>query len=501
MQEIVLTYPTPDGSRQMKMEGQELTIGRGEVDLRFADNSMSRHHATIFHENERVWILDEGSTNGTFVNGVEVSPSGTPLDDGDEVRVGNETIFRVNIIKPKKESFFEAAGKKIESATQKTVSATNTEGYGYLPITIVGLAVLIIGIAGLGIGIKVWRDSQPVPNNTNTEIAQNNPTTSNPDETEEEEVVDETGERRRRKKKKTTDNPVNNQTVDNSVLPTVDDTSKPRPVTPTKTYQEMSDAEKREFIRVQAEDIAVRISNVQGESITPVAIDKIKGFLDGYVRKIRSTRTNDCSAKGWLSSDMTSIFERATVNAKFINPAFNAQGVPRSIGLYLAMIESEHCQCLQSYTGPLGMFQFTKDTANRFGLKAVPGANPSNALSLGDERCKPDLSAAAAARYFKYLLGRYGTDSSSVPLAIASYNSGEGAGEKNLEAALKAAREKSRSFWTLVVEVEKIASDSKYGKQFKSENIKYVPKFFAAAIIGENPKVFGINGTPLSLVT
>jgi len=36
------------------------------------------------------------------------------------------------------------------------------------------------------------------------------------------------------------------------------------------------------------------------------------------------------------------------------------------------------------------------------------------------------------------------------------------------------------------------------GKQFRNENIKYVPKFFAAAIIGENPQDFGINMQPLS---
>jgi len=35
-------------------------------------------------------------------------------------------------------------------------------------------------------------------------------------------------------------------------------------------------------------------------------------------------------------------------------------------------------------------------------------------------------------------------------------------------------------------------------KQFQSENFKYVPKFFAAAIIGENPQDFGLKLQPLS---
>ena len=49
-----------------------------------------------------------------------------------------------------------------------------------------------------------------------------------------------------------------------------------------------------------------------------------------------------------------------------------------------------------------------------------------------------------------------------------------------------------RDFWTL------IANGDKLSKQFQSENFKYVPKFFAAAIIGENPQDFGLNLQPVS---
>ncbi|PYS63089.1 MAG: hypothetical protein DMF76_07465, partial [Acidobacteria bacterium] len=33
---------------------------------------------------------------------------------------------------------------------------------------------------------------------------------------------------------------------------------------------------------------------------------------------------------------------------------------------------------------------------------------------------------------------------------------------------------------------------------FQSENVYYVPRFFAAAIVGENPKAFGLQTQPLS---
>ncbi|MDQ3089490.1 MAG: hypothetical protein M3Q78_13025, partial [Acidobacteriota bacterium] len=56
-----------------------------------------------------------------------------------------------------------------------------------------------------------------------------------------------------------------------------------------------------------------------------------------------------------------------------------------------------------------------------------------------------------------------------------------------------------RSFWTLAA--NRTALEGKAGKQFNAENIKYVPKFFATAIIGENPQDFGVNLQPLSTYT
>ena len=80
----------------------------------------------------------------------------------------------------------------------------------------------------------------------------------------------------------------------------------------------------------------------------------------------------------------------------------------------------------------------------------------------------------------------------SVPLAIGSYNSGEGGLSTNLKNALEANETQERSFWTLVANADKLS------KQFQLENVKYVPKFFAAAIVGENPRDFGLNLQPLS---
>ena len=42
------------------------------------------------------------------------------------------------------------------------------------------------------------------------------------------------------------------------------------------------------------------------------------------------------------------------------------------------------------------------------------------------------------------------------------------------------------------------ADRTKLDEQFKTESVFYVPRFFAAAIVGENPQSFGLQTPPLS---
>ncbi|MEP6637248.1 MAG: hypothetical protein ABJB97_11035, partial [Acidobacteriota bacterium] len=42
------------------------------------------------------------------------------------------------------------------------------------------------------------------------------------------------------------------------------------------------------------------------------------------------------------------------------------------------------------------------------------------------------------------------------------------------------------------------AARGKLDENFQDENVNYVPRFFAAAIIGENPQVFGLKMHALS---
>jgi pSer/pThr/pTyr-binding forkhead associated (FHA) protein len=472
MIEVFLTFPTPEGSRQIAVEDESLTIGRGAVDLRFDDHSLSRHHATVYREGERVWISDENSTNGTFVNGSQVSAAGTPLKNGDSIRLGNETTLTIQITKQE---------AKAAEANQKSLAAGDGNKINFVPFVVAGIAVLLIGLSVIIIGaglINAGNDNRDVVINTPTLEE----TPNDEDENENENVNSE------KPTLKTQNTSFNSNSTNETTEPVVDSRPPNKPPPPDKTYLQMSDDEKRSFVARESEQVARMIGNRSGESITPEAAQKIKEMVDGYARRLRSARNDSCSAGGWGASDLQSVLERGQKNAHFVVRSFNSEGVSPQTGLYLAMIESEFCPCLQSHTGPLGMFQITKAKGDENGLKTIVNASPNNP----DERCEPEKAAAAAARIMKAAMGRFGTGPSSVPLAIAGYNSGEGGLSRNLNTALEEAGKRERNFWSLLLVADRLSA------QFQKENRKYVPKFFAAAIVGENPTVFGVNIPPLS---
>jgi len=74
----------------------EATIGRdpGNAVSLAVDSTVSRRHAVIAAQDSGYVIRDQGSSNGTFVNGARVTES--PLRPGDEVSIGG-TRFRFEV--------------------------------------------------------------------------------------------------------------------------------------------------------------------------------------------------------------------------------------------------------------------------------------------------------------------------------------------------------------------------------------------------------------------
>lgn len=488
MMEVVLICSTSEGSEEIELsENSQISFGRSsEADHRLADDGLSRLHSTVYREGDNIWVIDENSTNGTFVNGEKVQSGGTPLHNGDRIKIGNYTDIKVKFVQPEK-SQAQTVGKSTQTISASKSSPTISLST-LLPIAVISIGLLLIACSALFIGyVIISRNSEPPIVKTSPTDEDEYPTDT-PEENKSGGTTTPTVTPKSGSSPNTNSSGGDNTSLTNS--PEAPKTPTPINVPSGKKYLDMSESERRQYIEAKAQKVAALIGNRSSGQIPPLAIDRIKAFLDAYAKRVSAPRKTGCG----FGDNLQATYERASKNAPFIIRAFNQQQIDPQIGMYLAMIESEHCICLQSPTGPLGMYQFTFLTAKaHFDSTAsiIKGASPSSP----DDRCKPEPAAHAAASYMKFLTGRYGTGPSSFPLAIGSYNSGEGGLSKNLETALQSNEGLPRDFWTLIENSEKLS------KQFQAENFKYVPKFFAAAIIGENPLDFGLTLQPLSTYT
>ena len=80
------------GNRSIAIGRTESVLGRSlDADIRFDVPGVSRHHARIVVDGERVALEDLGSQNGTYVRGERITGRAM-LADGDEVRLGPVSI-------------------------------------------------------------------------------------------------------------------------------------------------------------------------------------------------------------------------------------------------------------------------------------------------------------------------------------------------------------------------------------------------------------------------
>lgn len=235
-----------------------------------------------------------------------------------------------------------------------------------------------------------------------------------------------------------------------------------------KPYLQMSPAEQLAFVEAQEQ----RISAMMGDrpvKLNDEALRAIKAHVDYYV-----TRQNDPGNEG-----LRSLYGRAPEHIPTIARAFAERKIPLVIGLYLPMIESAYTPCYENQFGAKGLFQFLPATAEQYGVARK-------------DMCDVEKMAPAAAHYFADRMAELGDDSQSMTLVLLSYNQGT----DPVTSALRRLREidanYERSFWTL------LANRDKLGDSFQKESANYVPAFFAAAIIGENPETFDLQMPPLS---
>ena len=80
-------HPTP---LKLSLDAPRIVIGRGEgCEIRLPDPSVSHRHASIRQRGSDYVVVDEGSTNGTFVGPVRLSPQAPRvIKNGELLRIG-----------------------------------------------------------------------------------------------------------------------------------------------------------------------------------------------------------------------------------------------------------------------------------------------------------------------------------------------------------------------------------------------------------------------------
>ena len=102
-----------------------------------------------------------------------------------------------------------------------------------------------------------------------------------------------------------------------------------------------------------------------------------------------------------------------------------------------------------------------------------------------------EKSADAAARYITESMETFKGDPMKEALALLAYNRGAQRTARDLKVVLN---DQNKQCSICALNADRATLDD----TFRSESVFYVPLFFAAAIIGENPQVFGLQGQPLS---
>lgn len=244
-------------------------------------------------------------------------------------------------------------------------------------------------------------------------------------------------------------------------------------VPPGKQYVDMSRAERLVFVGEQARRLAREISGSEYE-FTADFVTEIQKRVTQYAERLGKS----ASERGG-KPDLRLTLERGQTQAPTLIAAFRARNVSPLIGLYIPFIESEYTNLDKpSPMGSLGMYQFLPATGQRYGLSV-------------DELLDVPKSADAAARYITDSVNAFPNDPMKEALAILSYNRGAQKVASDLQIVLNE-QNKRCSICALTAERHKLDGP------FKQESVFYVPIFFAAAIIGENPQVFGVQMQPLS---
>jgi pSer/pThr/pTyr-binding forkhead associated (FHA) protein len=439
---------------------RRFTLGRGtQCDIQFNDPQVSSRHAEIVWERGEWWVQDLHSTNGTYLNGARIERAALPPHATLELAHGGPVVTLTLEPLPK-------LGRTDELSPAASVTQISQRYFGAKVSGKIGAHTMIIRQAFHKI-------------------------------------------RRKHAKRYWT-------AIGIIVVLLA--------VTAGALYYQSLRVKRLEQLHGLAEDIfyqmkalELRLAALDSAAAQQAApeLKKQQADYDDFARKSLGITPDKLSEEDWLIYRMARIFGECDVSmpARFVSTVREyigkwkstprlrqairravANGYPEKIKqtllehgmppqfFYLALQESDfdvnRCGPATRYgVYAKGLWQFMPVTARAYGLRTGPLIEIQKPDPL-DQRHHFEKSTRAAARYLRDLY-RDEAQASGL-LVMASYNWGQGNVRALIERMPKNPRE--RNFWRLLAQAK-----------IPQETYDYVFYIISAAVIGENPRLFGFN--------
>jgi diguanylate cyclase (GGDEF)-like protein len=134
----------------LRLGEHRISLGRAiENSFQLGDSTVSRHHALVWMDPRgSIYLNDQGSTNGTFLNGHRMAAHGVrQLQDGDRVQLGTRVVLKLVRLDPSDERF---QREMFERTVRDTLTGLYNRAYFLNQIGTLGAQYAVQGI-GLAI--------------------------------------------------------------------------------------------------------------------------------------------------------------------------------------------------------------------------------------------------------------------------------------------------------------------------------------------------------------
>ena len=146
---------TINGEEHYESNHPLITIGRtSDNNVSIPDDTnISRYHARIEQREDGYWLVDQGSSNGSSVNGNQVE-SEMLLESGDEILLGGTSriLFETDEVKEEEEEETSgSSGSSVSMGAAETKEETKAKSSSTMMLlagTVVGLALVSVAVAG-----------------------------------------------------------------------------------------------------------------------------------------------------------------------------------------------------------------------------------------------------------------------------------------------------------------------------------------------------------------